>query len=167
MRIDPKQVGRNIQAARIECGFTSADKLSAALRALIRNKVTDNRQEGSKLGRQTVRNWETGKIFPPWLQLQLLCRVFEQPEIKKRPQYNGPYDEERLLFGKRREGQLKGERHHLVRVSDQELVLLTAFLDTNPHGQEMIIKHARMAAETNPVAEAVVHPFRRKEDRSD
>lgn len=159
MRLDPKKAGENIARARRECGFSSAGKLAAELRKLMAEKVTDP-EKRITLSRQTVENWEKGEPVPPWGQLALLTELFEKS--KERPEYDGPYDEERLLFGKKRTDQLQKEKQFLVRVGPEEMALLSAYLAANSHGQETIIENAQLLAKKNPAKDADVIPIRSK-----
>lgn len=157
MRLDPKKAGENIAQARRQCGYSSTEKLAAALRKLIAEKITDPKEKIT-LSRQTVDNWEKGEPVPPWGQLALLTELFEKS--KERPEYDGPYDEERLLFGKRRTDQLQKEKQFLVRVGPEEMALLSAYLAANSHGQETIIASAQLLAKKNPAEDADVIQIR-------
>ena len=109
--------------------------------------------------RPTVYNWENGKHVPPWGQLKWLTELFEK--ANERPGYGGPYDEERILFGKRRNDQIGTGRPYLVRVGDAEMALLTAFVSANAHGQQTMLESVQMLAKLNPAQDAEVVKIRR------
>jgi hypothetical protein len=102
---------------------------------------------------QTASNWIRGEVIPDWNQLAALALAIDVPG-------------DQILFGNRRSDQLKREREYLVRVSDEELRMLTIFRESSKAGQRTILKQAKIVADESPSPAGDVHHLRRKNDQS-
>lgn len=102
---------------------------------------------------QTASNWIRGEVIPDWNQLAALALAIDVPG-------------DQILFGNRRSDQLKREREYLVRVSDEELKMLTIFRESSKAGQRTILKQAKIVADESPSPAGDVHHLRRKNDQS-
>lgn len=126
-------------------------KVSQALKDLSATKRL-NHFTKQTISDQTASNWINGKVIPTWDVLPALEHVIDVPE-------------DAILFGPKRDEQIRKEREFLARVSEEELRLLTIYRETSKPGQKTIIKQAKLTCEDHPAPEATVHPMRRKEDK--
>jgi DNA-binding XRE family transcriptional regulator len=128
----------------------------AALAEALQEKIANGgkKPNARALARQTVENWERGKIVPPWDKVELMARVF-RPE----------HDEGFIMFGDRRDQQLIQDRSVLARVNNEEVTLLQSFREANEQGRKSILASAKGIAGENPAPEAAVHNFRRATDQ--
>ena len=122
----------------------------AALCALLHDELT-KRGVKQTFTRQTVSNWWHGKVYPDLDTLDALAKVLGT-------------EREFLLFGSRRNDQLRKEKLYLQRISDEESLLLTAYRESSKSGQRSMLKVAKGIAEEHPADEATIHQMRRKDD---
>lgn len=156
MKVDKKELGERIAEARKLRGIQSAAGLCRALVEAM--KKSPQLSDGKKNAKTTltpaaVSNWERGEQIPSWDLMDLLELVLE-------------VDQEELLFGTRRAGQLRKERIYLVRVTDDEARLISAYRETSKEGQRTITKVVKSIAEEQPAPEATIHQLRRKDDKA-
>jgi transcriptional regulator with XRE-family HTH domain len=152
-------IGKRIVEARKSHGLHSPAALAKAIQELLDRRAAQNKETSGKkrkdtlLARQTVANWEAGKIVPPWTMVELMAEVF------------GPdHDEGWIMFGERRAAQLREEGYVLARVSSEEARLLQAFREADRSGQESILGSAAALSKAHPAPPVSVHPLRRRED---
>ena len=146
--LDAHAIGDRIYKARTLAGLSQN-----ALGALLQKNPKD--ASGKAYTGSAVGHWEKGKGIPEIAAVQLLCRVFSE-------RLAPDYDEEWLLFGERREGQLRQERPHLTWVTPEEIELLTKFRQTSSSGREMVVGMADLAQKQHPINSADIHQLRRK-----
>ena len=155
-RMDAERIGRSIQDARKLRGYSSTQKLAAALGELMKAKRKEGEQPKGKgkdsLSRPAVDNWENGGGIPPWDKVELLAELF-----------GDPYDEEWILFGQRREEQLAAEKPILALLSPQELELLQEYRHANDSGRKSILTSAKAFRRENPLPLASVQALRGKD----
>lgn len=136
MKLDPIAIGQRITTARLKLGLKSP----ASLAALIVQKSEKKKGE-NKVNAETVRNWEAGKILPPWDKVdQLSNRLDIEADV--------------LLFGDKREEQLRSARPHLELISPEEAELIELHRRTTPDGQKTILSTARGIQRDNAVPDA-------------
>jgi len=140
-------VGQRIQECARHRGFATPAALHARiLQELIKRNPKDS------LSRQAVSNWWHGKIIPSWDTLPALAIVLG-------------VEQEWILFGSKRNEQLRKEKQYLARVSEDELALLTKYREASKSGQRIIAKVTHEVAEEHPAPDASIHPLRRREDK--
>ena len=143
MKFNKKEIGNRIREAREKKKMRSVAALARTLQQV----------SNSGLTRQTVQNWEAGKIIPPWDKVEFLAEVF------------GPeFGEDWIMFGPRRTDQLAGEHPFLSYISLDEQEILNAYRHANGAGKKSIINTAKALAEANPISPAEIHLLRRKTD---
>lgn len=156
MRISKRDIGTRIAEARKAKGIESLAELCRLVLERAKSRAREHPGVDGKMKQtltpQTVSNWEGGKVVPSWDMLPLLAEVLGT-------------EEEWILFGSKRNEQLRKERQFLERINDEEAALLTMFREASKSGQKTILKLARDVAEDHPAPEASVHPMRRKDDK--
>jgi transcriptional regulator with XRE-family HTH domain len=147
MDVGKSEVGQRIRDAAQAKGLPTP----AALHQRFIEETT-NRSLRQTVTRQTVSNWWHGKVYPSMDMLPILAQVLGS-------------EQEWLLFGSKRNEQLRKERQYLARISEEEGQLITAFREANKAGQKTMLRQAKVIAEEQPAPEATVHPMRRKDDK--
>lgn len=151
--IDKTAIGQRIVEARKAKGIHSQEALAKALNDA--SKKSRSNGTITTLTRQTIQNWEKGKVCPPWDKVELLALVF-----------GDPYSEEWIMFGDKREQQLAAERPVLVYCTNEEAMLLNDFRHANSIGKKSIKSHARAIREEFPAEAAGVHLMRALDGKS-
>lgn len=141
--MDAKEIGARIVEARVIKGITSSGALA---RRLQQRKSSGPPQPVS---RETVRKWEVGDTIPPPEKIEQLAQLLGVAE-------------EWLLFGIRREDQLRHERRFMEWVSDEEMAILTNFRLTNATGQDEVRHTAARMAKKFPRPTAEIRQIRGK-----
>lgn len=149
--IDKKKIGERIIEARLALGIETPGALAAKLQEAA--KLRHPAKAKPRFSRQTVQHWEKGKVVPPWDKIELLAAVL-----------GGEYDEEWIMFGRRRQQQLATEKPFLVHVSPEEIELLSDFRRSNEYGKRSIRINAKAVALDQPSPEADMHQMRRSTD---
>jgi transcriptional regulator with XRE-family HTH domain len=134
MKIDAKQVGKRIADCRAHKGHETYSALAKALRGRTGTKKPTD---------ETVRLWERGEHIPPYEMVDLLSLELGEPG-------------EWILFGIKRDQQLREERHMLEYVSSEELDLLNQLRHTAKEHRALLIEQASTIAKRYPAPLAQV-----------
>jgi len=143
MKIDPLEVGKRIKAAREAAGLRDCAALAGKI---FQNSKKKGRTKASP---ETVRLWEAGKHIPPWDKIDQLREILG-------------IDEEELLFGQKRDSQLRSERPRLVYLTALEADLIVVFRHASQPAQKRILATAQSLADDDPAPTADFHLLKSK-----